>query len=181
MRHGCRRSPASLACREHAALHPRPHLSERSLSHPSQAGRLCQATLLRLQHAASQSVLNLQSGSICCRSRRSQCAPQVGTQLRALNSPGPRSRWEQRAAMKYLCAKGRAEIDEAMIFKTTLRQREIEDRAMKQTASLRRRANVGPLSEAHRTTPVRCTTSTRALRGMLTRDRRRGVTVSHRT
>jgi putative transposase len=47
--------------------------------------------------------------------------------------------WEQKAAMKYLRAKGRAEIDEAMIFKTTLRQREIEDRAAKQTAALRRR------------------------------------------
>ncbi len=82
------RSPMSLACREHAALHPRRHLSGRSVSHPSQAGRLCQATLLRLQHTAPQSVLNIQSGSICCRSRRSRCAPQVEIQLRALNSPG---------------------------------------------------------------------------------------------
>ena len=52
--------------------------------------------------------------------------------------------WEQKAAMKYLRAKGRAEIDEAMIFKATLRQREIEDRAIKQTASLRRRRERRP-------------------------------------
>ena len=60
---------------------------DHSPNRQAQAGRLCQATLLRLQHTASQSVLNIQSGSICCCSRRSQCAPQVESQLRALNSP----------------------------------------------------------------------------------------------
>jgi putative transposase len=45
---------------------------------------------------------------------------------------------EQRAAVRQLKAQGRREIDEEMIFKTTLRQRESEDTARRQTAASRR-------------------------------------------
>ena len=38
--------------------------------------------------------------------------------------------WEQKAAVRYLKGRGRSEIDEALIFKTTIRQREIEDEAV---------------------------------------------------
>jgi putative transposase len=51
---------------------------------------------------------------------------------------------EHRAAMKHLHAKARGEIDEAMIFKAALRQREIEDRAARQTAALRNRRERRP-------------------------------------
>ena len=51
---------------------------------------------------------------------------------------------EQRAAVRQLKAQGRREIDEEMIFKTTLRQREIEDTARRQTAASRRRREQRP-------------------------------------
>lgn len=53
---------------------------------------------------------------------------------------------EQRAAVRQLKAQGRREIDEAMIFTTTLRQREIEDTARRQTAAVRRRREQRPSS-----------------------------------
>ena len=43
---------------------------------------------------------------------------------------------EQKAAVRRLKAQGRREIDETMIFTTTLRQREIEDAAQSQPARL---------------------------------------------
>lgn len=46
---------------------------------------------------------------------------------------------EQKAAVRQLKAQGRHEIDETMIFTTTIRQREIEDSARRQTAAVRRR------------------------------------------
>ena len=52
--------------------------------------------------------------------------------------------------MKYLNAKARGEINEAMIFKTALRQREIEDRAARQTAALRRRRERRPAQDPRR-------------------------------
>ena len=85
-----RRRPVSLACREHAALHPRRHLSGRSLSHPSQAGRLRQATLLRLQHTASQSVLNIQSGSLGW-PLSPEPAPSSGNSVESVEQPASRS------------------------------------------------------------------------------------------
>lgn len=53
---------------------------------------------------------------------------------------------EQNAAVRQLKAQGRHEIDEAMIFTTTIRQREIEDNARRQTAAARRRREQRPLS-----------------------------------
>lgn len=53
---------------------------------------------------------------------------------------------EQKAAVRQLKAQGRREIDEAMIFTTTLRQREIEDTARRQTATIRRRREQRPQS-----------------------------------
>jgi putative transposase len=53
---------------------------------------------------------------------------------------------EQKAAVRQLKAQGRREIDEAMIFTTTLRQREIEDTARRQTAAIRRRRELRPQS-----------------------------------
>ena len=75
-----------LARREQPALHPRCHVPGGSVPYPSQSRRLRQATLLRLQHPASQSDFNVQSGSLRRRSRRCQRTPQVDLQLRALNS-----------------------------------------------------------------------------------------------
>ena len=46
---------------------------------------------------------------------------------------------EEKAAMRHLRLQGRREIDETMIFTATLRQREIEDEARRQTAAVRRR------------------------------------------
>jgi putative transposase len=51
---------------------------------------------------------------------------------------------EQKAAVRQLKAQGRREIDEAMIFNTTLHQREIEDAAHRQTAASRRRRERRP-------------------------------------
>jgi putative transposase len=53
---------------------------------------------------------------------------------------------EQQAAVRQLKAQGRHEIDETMIFLTTIRQREIEDNAQRQTAAARRRREQRPLS-----------------------------------
>ncbi len=55
---------------------------------------------------------------------------------------------EQKAAIRQLKAQGRHEIDEAMIFTTTMRQREIEDSARRQTAATRRRREQRPASPA---------------------------------
>lgn len=55
---------------------------------------------------------------------------------------------EQKAAVRKLKAQGRREIDETMIFTTTIRQREIEDAARRQTVSTRRRREKRPLSPA---------------------------------
>jgi putative transposase len=57
---------------------------------------------------------------------------------------------EHRAAMKHLHAKARGEVNEAMIFKAALRQREIEDRAARQTAALRRRRERRPAQDPGR-------------------------------
>ena len=53
---------------------------------------------------------------------------------------------EQKAAVRQLKAQGRREINETMIFTTTMRQREIEDTARRQTASTRRRREQRPSS-----------------------------------
>src|SRR5271166_3788548 len=53
---------------------------------------------------------------------------------------------EQKAAVRKLKAQGRHEIDETMIFTTTIRQREIEDSARRQTAAARRRREQRPVS-----------------------------------
>ena len=45
---------------------------------------------------------------------------------------------EQRAVMRLLRAQGRQEVDEALLFKTALRQREIVDAARRQTVATRR-------------------------------------------
>ena len=45
---------------------------------------------------------------------------------------------EQRAVMRLLRAQGRREVDEALLFKTALRQREIVDAARRQTVATRR-------------------------------------------
>ena len=55
---------------------------------------------------------------------------------------------EQKAAIRQLKVRGRREIDETMIFTTTLRQREIEDSARRQTAAARRRREQRPPSPA---------------------------------
>ena len=57
---------------------------------------------------------------------------------------------EHGAAMKHLSAKSRGEINETMIFKTALRLREIEDRAVRQTAALRRRRERRPARQPGR-------------------------------
>jgi putative transposase len=54
--------------------------------------------------------------------------------------------WEQKAAVRHLRAQGRNEIDEGMIFNATIRQREIEDEAVRQTAAVRRRRERRPKS-----------------------------------
>ena len=54
------------------------------------------------------------------------------------------SLWEQTAALKQLKAQGRREIDETLIFKTAMRQREIEDAATRQTMAVRRRRELRP-------------------------------------
>lgn len=51
---------------------------------------------------------------------------------------------EQKAAMHRLKLQGQREINEKMIFTTTLRQREIEDAARRQTAAARRRRELRP-------------------------------------
>ena len=53
---------------------------------------------------------------------------------------------EYKAAVRQLNRQGRREIDETMIFTTTLRQREIEDAARRQTAAVRRRRELRPSS-----------------------------------
>lgn len=53
---------------------------------------------------------------------------------------------EHKAAVRQLKLQGRREIDETMIFTTTLRQREIEDAARRQTAATRRRRELRPPS-----------------------------------
>jgi putative transposase len=53
---------------------------------------------------------------------------------------------EQKAAVRRLKAQGRREIDETMIFTTTLRQREIEDAARRRTAAVRRHREKRPAS-----------------------------------
>jgi len=51
---------------------------------------------------------------------------------------------EQRSVMRSLRAQGRREVDESLLFKTALRQREIEDSARRQTAATRRRRELRP-------------------------------------
>jgi len=67
----------------------------------------------------------------------------VEARYRDLRWP-PITLWEQRAAVRQLRALGRNEIDERMIFMTTIRQREIEDAAVKRTAAMRRRRDLRP-------------------------------------
>jgi putative transposase len=55
---------------------------------------------------------------------------------------------EQKATMRHLRLQGRREIDETMIFTATLRQREIEDEARRQTEAVRRRRERRPRSHA---------------------------------
>ncbi len=71
----------------------------------------------------------------------------VEARYRNLSWP-PITMGEQKAAIRQLKAEGRREIDETMIFTTTLRQREIEDTARRQTAAARRRREQRPLSPA---------------------------------
>lgn len=56
--------------------------------------------------------------------------------------------WEQKAALRQLKAQGRREIDESLIFKTTMRQREIEDAAPRQTLAARRRRERRPTARS---------------------------------
>ena len=56
--------------------------------------------------------------------------------------------WEQKAAIRQLRAQGRREINEAMIFTATIRQREIEDAAKRKTAAARRRREGRPAPDA---------------------------------
>ncbi|MBV8158266.1 MAG: Mu transposase C-terminal domain-containing protein, partial [Dyella sp.] len=51
---------------------------------------------------------------------------------------------EQRSVMRLLRAQGRHEVDEALLFKTALRQREIVDTARRQTAATRRSRELRP-------------------------------------
>jgi putative transposase len=51
---------------------------------------------------------------------------------------------EQRAVMRLLRAQGRREVDEALLFKTALRQREIVDAARRQTAATRKNRELRP-------------------------------------
>jgi len=51
---------------------------------------------------------------------------------------------EQRAVMRLLRAQGRREVDEALLFKTALRQREIVDAARRQTVATRRSRELRP-------------------------------------
>lgn len=67
----------------------------------------------------------------------------VEARYRDLNWPAI-TQSEHRAAMKYLHAKARGEINEAMIFKTAIRQREIEDQATRQTTAIRHRRERRP-------------------------------------
>ena len=67
---GRRRDPQPLARREQAARHTRCDLSGGSIPHSSQPGCVRPDPQLWLQHPTSQSDQHLQSGQICCRSRR---------------------------------------------------------------------------------------------------------------
>ncbi len=51
---------------------------------------------------------------------------------------------EQRAVMRLLRAQGRREVDEALLFKTALRQREIVDAARRHTMATRRSRELRP-------------------------------------
>ena len=55
---------------------------------------------------------------------------------------------EQRAVVRLLCAQGRREVDEALLFKTALGQREIVDAARRQTVATRRSRELRPLQAA---------------------------------
>jgi len=55
---------------------------------------------------------------------------------------------EQRAVMRLLRAQGRREVDEALLFKTALRQREIVDAARRQTVATRRSRELRPQQAA---------------------------------
>ena len=73
----------------------------------------------------------------------------VEARYRNINWPAI-SMTEHKAAVRQLKAQGRREIDEAMIFTATLRQREIEDAAGRETAAARRhRAKRPPLAADH--------------------------------
>jgi putative transposase len=52
---------------------------------------------------------------------------------------------EHRSVMRELRAQGRREIDESLLFKTALRQHEIEDTARRQTVASRRRRELRPM------------------------------------
>jgi putative transposase len=51
---------------------------------------------------------------------------------------------EQRAVVRLLRAQGRREVNEALLFKTALHQREIVDAARRQTAATRRSRELRP-------------------------------------
>jgi len=51
---------------------------------------------------------------------------------------------EQRSVMRLLRAQGRQEVDEALLFKTALRQREIVDAAQRQTIAARKSRELRP-------------------------------------
>jgi len=74
--------------RKQPALHPRCHFPGGSVPYPPQPRHLRQAALLRLQHPASQSDFNLESGPLRRRSRRRQRTPQVELCCERC-SPGP--------------------------------------------------------------------------------------------
>lgn len=61
----------------------------------------------------------------------------VEARYRTLGHP-PISLWERNTAIRQLNAKGRREVDEAMIFGSVLEQRSIEDNARRMTARARR-------------------------------------------
>ena len=69
----------------------------------------------------------------------------VEARYRSLGRP-PISLWERNAAVRQLNAKGRRELDEAMIFSSVMEQRSIEDDARRLTARSRQNRKRRPVS-----------------------------------
>ncbi len=78
----------------------------------------------------------------------------VEARYRSLGRP-PISLWERNAAVRQLNAKGRRELDEAMIFSSVMEQRSIEDDARRLTARSRRNRERRPVSHQDATVEAR--------------------------